>query len=326
MKIAILTDKSRKDFLPSEEAIQEDNQKKETVASLKKVLSKKYDCISLTNDEYLIDNLKKENVDLVFNLCNGLVGESKLAQVPALLESINMPYTASSVLGHALASSKLYSAKLFEANNIPTPKFIPIYKNTNLEKLDINYPVIIKPNDEGSSRGIHQDSLVFNLEELKSKVKKDLSLYNEPILLNEYISGREFSIGVIGNTSDIDILPIQEVDLSGLPGDLLKFYSFEIKTYYKEYTKYYIPPTLTEFEYNTIKNASIDAFNALDLKDYARVDIILKDNIPYVLEINSLPGLMENKSALYRMSEACELGYDNFIFKIIETTLKRYNM
>lgn len=326
MKIAILTDASRADFLPSEEAIQEDNQKKETVRELENILSKKYECITLTADDNIITTLKNEEIDLVFNLCNGLQGDSKLSQIPAMLEFANIPYTASSVVGHTLASNKFYSSKLFESNNIFTPKFIAINNISELDNIDMQYPILIKPNDEGSSRGIHQDSLVHNFEELKERVSEALNLYQPPILLNEYIIGREFSIGVFGNGEDTEILPIQEVDLSNLPDNLEKFYSFEVKTYYKEYTSYHIPPSLTDLEFKNIRQASIDSFNTLMLRDYARVDIILKDDKPYVLEINSLPGLMKGKSALYRMTESIDLGYENFVLQIVETALKRYNM
>lgn len=326
MKIAIITDKSRMDFLPSEEAFKEDEQKRKTVEEVKKILSKKYDCISLVADDNIINQLKTEGVDLVFNLCNGIQGDSKLAQLPALLEFANIPYTGSSILGHTLAINKIYSSKIFKARNIPTPDFISIYGLEDLKGLDIKFPVLIKPNDEGSSRGIHQDSLVFNMETLMEKVKEELQIYNPPIMLNEYIEGREFSVGVVGNGEDIMVLPIQEVDLSQLPKDLARFYSFEVKAYHKDKVLYHIPAPLTQDEKELIESTAIKAYKALSLRDYSRVDIILKDNIPYVLEINSLPGLMKGKSSLYRMAQATELGYEGLVLKIVDTAIKRYSM
>lgn len=326
MKIAILTDRSRMDFLPSEEGFKEDEQKRKTVEEVKKILSTKYDCISLIADDNIINQLKAENVDLVFNLCNGIKGDSKLAQIPALLEFVGIPYTGSSVLGHTLAINKIYSSNIFKTANIPTPDFIPVYDLNDLQNLKMQFPILVKPNDEGSSRGIHQDSLVFDMDTLKEKVEEELQIYNPPIMLNEYIEGREFSIGIIGNGEDITVLPIQEVDLSNLPDNLLKFYSFEIKAYYKDKTVYHIPAPLNEEEKRLIENTAIKAYKSLMLKDYARVDIILKNRIPYVLEVNSLPGLMKGKSSLYRMAEAMDLGYENLVLKIVETAIKRYNL
>ncbi|MCF6466774.1 D-alanine--D-alanine ligase family protein [Clostridium sp. Cult2] len=326
MKIAIVTDKSRMDLLPSEEGFKEDEQKRKTIEEVKEILSQKYDCISLIADDNIISQLKTENVDLVFNLCNGIRGDSKLAQLPAILEYANIPYTGSSVLGHTLAINKIYSSKIFKAANIPTPDFVSIYSIEQLKDINIKFPILVKPNDEGSSRGIHQDSLVFDMDSLTKKVDEELKIYNPPIMLNKYIEGREFSIGIIGNDEDMIALPIQEVDLSNLPKDLSRFYSFEIKAYYKDRTVYHIPPSLGEDEIKLMENTAIKAFKTLGLKDYARVDIRYKNGVPYVLEINSLPGLMKGKSSLYRMAEATSLGYEGLIFKIVETAIKRYNL
>ena len=326
LKIAIVTDESRAGLIPSEESKREDNQKLVTVKSVMEILSKKYECVSMIMDDNIIENLKSQNIDMVFNLCNGINGFSKLAQLPAMLEFASIPYTGSAVLAHALAINKMYSWTIFKSNNIPTPDFMAIYNMEDLENVKIDFPILIKPNDEGSSRGIYQYSLVFNQEDLFKKVEADLKIYNPPIILNEFIQGREFSIGVLGNGEDIEILPIQEIDLSNLPDDLLKFYSFEIKSYYKDHTIYHIPAKLTPEEKKGIETATLKAYNSLMLKDYARVDIILKDGIPYVLEINSLPGLMRDTSALYRMAEEIDLGYEGLILKIVNTARKRYGI
>lgn len=326
VKIVIITDKSREGFLPSEEALLEDKQKEETVENLRSILSEKYECITMVADDNIIKNLRHEKVDLIFNLCNGIHGDSKLAQLPALFEFLNIPYTGSSVLGHGLAINKNYSSTIFKTSKIPTPRFYPIFNIEELEDMDLNFPILIKPNDEGSSRGIHQDSLVFNKDDLYKKVKEELSIYNPPIILNEYIEGKEFSIGIVGNGEDMLVLPIQELDFSELPGDLHKFYSFEVKSYFKSHTVYHVPARLAEDETRLIKATAIKAFNSLGLKDYGRVDIIYREGIPYVLEINSLPGLMKEKSSLYRMGQASELGYKGLIFKIVESARKRYNI
>ncbi|HLS53739.1 MAG TPA: ATP-grasp domain-containing protein [Tissierellaceae bacterium] len=326
MKIAIVTDRSRESFIPSEEARLEDQQKSETVSAIKEILSTKYDCISLIADDNLINTLRDEKVDLVFNLCNGIEGDSKLAQLPAILEYANIPYTGSSILGHSIAINKIFSSTIFTHSKIATPKFASISGMEDLDNIDLQYPILVKPSDEGSSRGIHQDSLVFNEEDLRKKVQEELNTYNPPIMLNEYIEGKEVSVGIIGNGSAPNVLAIQEVDFSQLPDDLLKFYSFEIKSYYKDKTRYHIPARLNEEEKRIIEKAALKAFNSLHLRDYARVDIILSNGVPYVLEINSLPGLQKGRSSLYRMAEATGLGYEGLIFKIVEVARKRYGL
>lgn len=326
MKIAIVTDKTRTKILPTEEGLLEDKQKKETIKELKEVLSKKFDCTHLFLDDNIISKLKNKKVDLVFNLCNGVQGETKLSQFPAMLEYAGIPYTASSPFGHALASNKIYSCKLFKQAGISTPDFASLYDVKEIEGLNLNFPILIKPNDEGSSRGIHEDSLVFNKDDLMDKIKNELEAYTPPIMLTEYIEGREFTVGVLGNGNDISVLPILEIDFSNLPESLNKFYSFEVKSYYDKYTSYHVPARLDENTKELIEKTAIKAYKTLSMRDYARVDIRLKDGIPYVLEINSLPGLKKEHSDICKMAEACNLKYEGLIMKIIDNALKRYEL
>lgn len=328
MKIAILTDKPRAALLAGEEGYSEDLQKRKTVLELKEVLSKKFDCIVLKADLKMIPRLQKENVDLVFNLCNGLIGDSKQAQVPAILEFMGIPYTGSSVLGHALAINKNYSCKIFKSSGIPTPNFIPIYDEKDLQKIDyakLPFPLLIKPCDEGSGRGIQQNSLVFNEIDLKKRVREKLAKYNPPILINEYIEGREFTVGILGNRDNLTILPILEIRFDKLPKHLARFYSFEVKSKYGDQTVYKCPAPLDEDLKHKIEQTAKKAFNALHMKDYARVDIRLKGRIPYVLEINSLPGLQRKYSDITKMADACDLGYEGLVLQIVQNAINRYN-
>ncbi len=327
MKIGIITDKPRAEFLPTEEGLLEDKQKRKTVKHLKETISKKYDCINLVFDDNIIKKLKREKVDLVFNLCNGIRGNSRLSQLPAMLEAAGIPYTSSSPLGHGLAQDKIYSGLVFKELGIPTPSFIYVYNIEEIKDLQFNFPVLVKPKNEGSSRGIHEDSLVFNKESLIKKVGEQLETYNPPIMITEYIEGKEFTVGVMGNSDNISVLPILEIDFSNIPNHLNKFYSFEVKVHYGDQTKYYVPARIKKKTENNIKKIAIKAYRALNMRDYARIDFRLnKDNIPYVLEINSLPGLMKGHSDLCKMGTAAGLNYDGLIMKIVDNAVKRYRL
>ena len=326
MKIAIVTDKPRVEVLPTEEGLAEDKQKKKTVREIKNVISKKFKCIDLVFDDSIVKNLKEEKVDLVFNLCNGISGDDRLSQLPAVLEYAQIPYTSSSPLGHGLAYNKIYSSLLFNEVGVPTPDFIYVYDVKELKDLDLSYPVLVKPKDEGSSRGIHENSLVFNKEELIKKVEGDLKIYNPPIMINEYIEGREFTVGILGNDDNLKVLPILEVDFSNLPDHLNNIYSFEVKNQYADKTIYHIPARLDNICRKNIEKTAIRAYNTLKMEDYARVDIRLKNDTPYVLEINSLPGLMKGYSDITKMANASGLGYDGLIMNIIRNAMERYSM
>lgn len=326
MKIAIVTDKPRIEVLKNKEGLLEDKQKKQTIEEIKKVLSKRFKCINLVFDDNIVENLKKEQVDLVFNLCNGIKGNDRLSQLPAILEYAGIPYTGSSPLSHGLAYNKIYSSILFKKIGVPTPDFIYVYNIMELENVNLNYPVLVKPKDEGSSRGIYENSLVYNKKELIKKVEEDLKIYNPPILINEYIEGREFTVGILGNDENLKVLPILEIDFSNLPKDLNNIYSFEVKNYYGDKTTYHVPARLDNRIKRVIEKTSIKAYNILGMEDYARVDIRLKKDIPYVLEINSLPGLMKGHSDITKMAKAAGLDYEGLIMTIVKNAMKRQNI
>nr|WP_272878480.1 ATP-grasp domain-containing protein [Clostridium sp. Cult3] len=277
-------------------------------------------------DDNTVGKLKKEKIDLVFNLCNGIRGDARLSQLPAVLEYAGIPYTGSSPLGHGLAYNKIYSCRIFKESGVPTPNFIYVYDIKEIENVNINYPVLVKPKDEGSSRGIHENSLVFNKEELIQRIQKDLEIYNPPMMINEFIEGREFTVGVLGNNDNIDVLPILEVDFSNLPDHLNNIYSFEVKVHYGDKTLFHVPARLKEETKKKIENTAVKAYKALEMRDYARVDIRLKDGIPYVLEINSLPGLMKGHSDITKMAEAAGIGYKGLIMKIVKNAIDRYGL
>lgn len=323
MKIAIVIDKPRVDYLPSEEGEQEDSQSVKTMKHIKEALSDEYEVIHLTMDSDIINRLQDENIDLVFNLCNGISGEASLSQLPSMLEFANIPYTGSGPLGHGLAFNKIIAGNIFNASNIETPAFI--YLN-NIEELDdrkLKYPVLVKPKDEGSSRGIHDDSLIFDREFLIKKLEESLQLYNPPIMIMEYIEGREFTVGVIEINGSLEVLPILEIDLSGLPKGINKIYSFEAKVQYDDYVKYHCPARLDEEDRLNIKDAAKRAFKSLGLRDYARVDIRLQSKVPYVIEVNSLPGLDKDHSDICKMVSTVNMAYDDLIKRIVRQAIKR---
>lgn len=325
MKIAIVTDKPRVKLLPGEEGKQEDKQSIKTMEYITEALSDKYEVINLIVDKNFIDNIFNEKVDLVFNLANGIEGEASLSQLPSLLEYEGIPYTGSAPLAHGLAYNKILSGKIFKASDIPTPRFTSVNSVDEIDNIDLNFPLLVKPKDEGSSRGIQDDSLVRDKESLVEKVEEGLRLYNPPMMIMEYIEGREFTVGILGNGDDIQVLPILEIDFSNLPKGLNKIYSFEAKFKYEDYIVYHLPAQIDDATRNVIESTAVKAFNSLGLRDYSRVDIRVKDGKAYVIEINSLPGLDKNHSDICKMAAAAGLKYDELIKRIVEMGISRAN-
>ncbi len=323
MKIAIVSDRSRSLVLSGQEGIEENIQRKHTVEFLIEALEDEYEVIDLIMNRNIIEKLIVEKVDLVFNLCNGIEGEASLSQLPGFLEFADIPYTGSTPLAHGLAYDKIYSGKIFKSSNIDTPKFKTVSMVEEIENMDLEYPVFVKPKDEGSSRGITNESLVYDKESLIKIIKESLEIYNPPIMIMEYIEGREFSVGIIGNGDGLRVLPLLEVDFSKLPSKLNKIFSFEAKFDYEDFISYDIPAKVDEDTKNLIQNAAINAYNTLSLRDYARIDIRVKNGKAYVFDVNSLPGLEQDKSNLCLMAYKDNMNYSDLIKEIVDTAKKR---
>lgn len=323
MKIGIVMDKPRAKILQNEEGLLEDQIKKTTAAFVEEALKTEYDTVLLVYDKDIITKLRMENVDLVFNLCNGIRGESRLSQLPSMLESEGIPYTGSGPVPHGIAYNKIFSGKIFKASDIPTPAFYTVRSLEEAEKLSLKFPVLVKPKDEGSSRGIKDDSLVYNMEDLRRKVTENLENYNPPVMITEYLDGAEFTVGIMGNRENLRVLPIMEIDLSRLPGGMNKIYSFEAKFEFEDFVTYHLPARLDASMKKKIEETALKAYNSLGLRDYARVDIRLKDGIPYVIEINSLPGLNSEISDIVKMAYAEGMSYRELVLSIVEIAKDR---
>lgn len=323
LKIGVIFDKSQAEVKYTVEAKCADNQKQTTKEEIYKVLKKRYDVVEIVADDKIIKNLIESKIDLAFPLCTGIVGESRQSQVPAILEMLGIPYVGSGISGHSLALSKSMAKQIFDYNNISTPAF-QIFETIN-GKLDstLEFPLIVKPSCEGSGFGIHKDSVVCNEEDLMKKVKSLLKDYHPPVLVEEFIEGRELTVGVIGNGNKKQCLPIMEIDFEDVPEEFGKFYTFEVKSKFGEKTKYLCPAPINRETEHEIKDNAQRAFDALGCKDFARVDIRLRGNQPYILEINSLPGLKPQYSDLPKMALKAGLSYDDLIFKIVETSIRR---
>jgi D-alanine-D-alanine ligase len=323
LKIGVIFDQSHGIVGNTIETRCADNQKQKTKEEVCRVLKKRYDVVEIIADKNIIQNLRDSKIDLAFPLCTGIRGECRQSHVPAILEMLGIPYVGSGILGHSLALSKSIAKQIFDYNNISTPAF-QIF-NTIKEKLDSNlkFPLIVKPSCEGSGFGIHKDSVVYNERDLIKKVKSLLKEYRPPVLVEEFIEGRELTVALIGNGNQKEFLPIMEIDFEDIPEEFGKFYTFEVKSKFDKKTKYLCPAPLNPQIQQSVKYNAKRAFDVLGCKDFARIDIRLRGNQPYILEINSLPGLKPQYSDLPKMALKAGLSYDDLIFEIVGTAINR---
>ncbi|MBC7319797.1 ATP-grasp domain-containing protein [bacterium] len=276
-------------------------------------------------NESFVENLKELSPDIVFNIGEGIRGESRESHVPAILEWLGIPYTGSGPLTMAITLDKPITKQIFIAEHIPTPRYTVISNLKETQNIgDLRFPIIVKPSHEGSSMGLDSRSIVYSFKELKEQIAKIIDLYRQPALVEEFVEGRELTVGILGNAPP-EVLPIKELDFSSIPDELGKFASGIIKAKYWHLVKHYCPASLTKSLYEKICNISLKVYRVLRCRDLARLDIrVSKDEIPYVLEVNPLPDLDPKEGNFPSMAMVKGISYKDLIARILKAGISRY--
>ncbi|MBN2154853.1 MAG: D-alanine--D-alanine ligase [Candidatus Lokiarchaeota archaeon] len=280
-----------------------------------------------------IEALKTRSVDFVFNIAEGIRGESRESHIPAILEMLGIPYTGSGVLTQALTLSKSRTKEILGFYHIPTPRYQVFRAPSDLLGPLMKFPLIIKPDAQGSSAGITNRSVVHSLDELRAQTHWVFQEFGAPVLVEEFLPGKEFTVGILGNDPPL-VLPIIEVNFNHLPPGYAKIDSYESKWTYdvpgQGATPLTCPANISEKLRQEIERIALKTYKALDCVDLCRMDIRLsKRGVPNVLEINALPGLNPNPEFHSRFPYACEvagLSYSQMIKMILYSALKRYNL
>jgi D-alanine-D-alanine ligase len=265
--------------------------------------------------------LAEADVDLIFNIAEGVEGRNREAQVPALCELLGIPYTGSDSATLAIALDKALGKKVLLQHDILTPRFQVMESARERLSPDMRFPLIVKPNAEGSSKGIGSTSVVDTEEELRAAVKLIVERYRQPALVEEYIAGREFTVGLLGDKRP-RVLPPMEIKFK--KGDGRPVYDYAVKQEWEEHVYYECPAKLTEVEQKAMEKIARATFWALDCRDVARVDLRMDaEGRIYVLEVNPLPGLTPGYSDLVLIAQAVGMEYDQLIAEIMQGGLRR---
>jgi D-alanine-D-alanine ligase len=280
----------------------------------------------LEGDESLYGRLQRGYFDIAFNICEGHRGDSRESHVPAMLEMLGIPYTGSKVLSLALTLDKPMAKRILAFHGLPTPAF-QVFDNPD-EPLDpcLSYPLFVKPVGEGTGMGINGNSAVRNEGEMRRQLHWLTDTYKQPALVEEFIEGREITVGVVGN-EPLHVLPPLEIELSRCPPEERGIYTGRIKSELPELPFYICPTALTEAQEDELKGLAAAAFRALNCLDVARVDFKLDANHgekPYILEVNPLPGLSPGVSDLVFEAEAEGMSHAQLINAILDAALERY--
>ncbi len=298
----------------------------ETIDAIQKVLeSDGHEVIRLGGDDRLVDRLRRESIDIVFNIAEGLKGRNREAHIPALLEFLNIPYTGSDPLTLSATLDKSMAKKIVMSEGIPTPRFRKVEGIADLKGAELRFPLFVKLCYEGSSKGIRLDSKVLDPPSLEEKVRWLLENYGPPVLVEEFVGGPEFTIGVLGNENPA-VLGVMQIEIRGMTQEEA-IYSLEVKREWEDRVQYHCPAPVDEPLLKKIEEVALRAYRALDCRDVSRVDIrVGEDGTPYFLEINPLPGLSPVYGDLPIMARKMGWDYSRLVKTIFHYALKRYGL
>lgn len=322
-------DMSKLDFIPYFD-IPEFNPVEEYRLMAEKLSAIGYDAYSFNvKDDLnsLLENLEKDKPDVVFNFIELFKDDPRFEMnMCGLLELLGIPYTGATPLGLANCQSKFLTKKILSSIGILIPKHFYVSEFPFNVPEDIRYPMIVKPAFEDGSAGIENDSIVFNEESLRKRIEYIYTSFNQPVLIDEYIDGRELNVSVVGDKEPF-ILPISEIDFSKMPDNFHRIVSYQAKweasheTYHK--TIPICPAILPDGIEEKIKEIAIKSFNALEVRDYARIDMRLTpDGRIYVLEVNPNPDITEGVG-LMRSAVAMGYKYEEVLDMILKFALAR---
>ena len=281
----------------------------------------------------LIDELRENRPDIIFNLCESVDGDpTQEMNIAGLFELLKIPYTGARAYTLCLALNKPLVKAILNQNKIPTAKHF-VANTSGFHLNGHKFPMIVKPSREDASIGIQNESVVTNEGDLKRRIEYVLDEHKQPALVEEFIDGREINVSVVGN-DELITFPISEIDFTGLPQNYPKIISYNSKWMYKtvefENTTAVCPAqNLSESEVKIITDTAKKVYRLLGASDYARVDMRLKDGVPYVLELNPNPDIASDvpeDTGFTRSAKAHGWEYSYLIQQIIKFALKRWGV
>ena len=294
-----------------------------TIAAVEAALSRLGKVVRLEANEDFPERLRQTRPDIVFNIAEGFYGVNREGHVPAICEFFGIPYSGSDPFTLSLCLDKARTKETLTFRGVPTPKFAVVEKIEDLEDAaeSLKLPLFVKPLHEGSSKGITDANLCWDRAHLLRQTEFLLENYKQPVLVEEYLPGKEFTCAVLGNGSDATVLPIVGMNFESLPKGALPIYSYDAKFVWDRPENpldiFQCPARITRELQASIERVTLDAFRVLGCRDWARIDVRLDAaGVPNVLEVNPLPGILPDpadNSCLPKAARAAGIGYEELI-------------
>ena len=310
-----------------EDALEEYDSLETVDAIAKAIEAQHHSVVKLGGGREFLNNVLGQRVDLVFNIAEGLGNyRSREAQVPSVLEMLGVPYSGSDPLCLAVSLEKPLAKRLVSFSGVATPRWQVVSDTRQLKEVEwgqFPLPAFAKPAHEGSSKGIRITSRLENSPQIVEAVTGLLEYYQQPVMVEEFISGEEVTVGVIGNSPPkvvgiMRVVPRKKTDCF--------VYSLEVKRDWESLLTYECPALLGKGVLQDIADSSLKAYEALGCRDFARMDFrISPDGTPYFLEINPLPGLNPKSGDLPIMAGKMGWTYEALISAVLNAALQRYS-
>jgi D-alanine-D-alanine ligase len=269
--------------------------------------------------------------DIVFNMAEGLHGLSRESHVPAICEYLNVPYTGSDPLALALALHKGRTKEILAYRGVPTAPFRVVERPADLERIPLPFPLFVKPVGEGSSKGVFANNLCDSPAQLRERVLFLLEQYDQPVLVETYLPGAEFTVAILGNGAEARCLPVVAFDFGTLPAGATPVYGYEAKWVWdrpeRPLALFHCPASVPASLYREIEQVALDAYRAIGCRDWCRIDVrVDRFGVPNVVELNPLPGVIPDpamNSCFPKAAQVAGLGYDDLIQEVVRIAWRR---
>jgi D-alanine-D-alanine ligase len=302
-----------------------------TIDAVAQALSRFGSVVRLEADAAFPHKLALSRPDIVFNMAEGLHGQTRESLVPAICEFLNVRYTGSDPLALALSLHKGRAKEVLAYRGVPTAPFACIERPEDVERVALPYPVFVKPIAEGSGKGVFSDNVCESAAQLEERALLLLEQYAEPVLVETYLPGPEFTVAILGNGPAAYCLPVIGFDFSALPPGAPPVYGYEAKwiwdTPERPLAIFKCPAPVAPALYREIERTALDAYHALGCRDWCRVDIrVDRFGVPNVLELNPLPGIIPDpamNSCFPKAARAAGLSYDEVVQEVVHIAWRR---
>lgn len=308
-----------------------------TIGAVQEALAAEHEVILVEGELDIEGRLRRLRPDMVFNMAEGRDGVGREAYIPAILERYGIPFTGSSARTLKLCLDKAATKRVLGRHGLPTLDGTIVHDPNGLPHdvvVSEAAPMIVKPLHEGSSKGICTQSVVFDRDSLRRQIVRIIETYRQPALVEPFLSGREFTVGLLGNGATVDILPLVEIRFDNLPAHTPALYSYEAKWIWDHPQQpldlLHCPAQVEATLGAVLRHLCRRAFEVLQCRDWCRIDVRLDaTGRPYILEVNPLPGILPDPnrhSCLPTAASAAGMTYAELVRRVLQHACRRYRL